>query len=103
MIEQSREEFFAANDAKPCRHCLKRDEPGSGIGPVIASMLFESYANAEVERLDRLAKRDAVTDDYDAKLKQRNNELYIRACWLSNTVPEAMPTEHLSQLLSKAA
>lgn len=103
MIEQNRDEFFAANDAKPCRHCLQRDEPGTGIGPVIASMLFESYANAEVERLDRLAERGAVTDDYDARLKRRNNDLYIRACWLSNTVPEAMPAEHLSQMLSRAA
>jgi len=103
MIEQDRKDFFAQHDAAPCRHCLKRDEPGSGIGPVIASMLFESYANAETERLDRLAERGAIADDHDARLKRRNNELYIRACWLSNTVPDVMPAEHLSQLLSRAA
>jgi len=103
MITQNRDDFFAANDAKPCRYCLERGDPGTGIGPIIAGMLFESYANAEFERLDRLAERGAVSDEQDTRMKRRNNELYIRACWLSNTVPEGMPSEHLSQLLSRAA
>ena len=103
MIEQNRDQFFAQHDAKPCRHCLKRDEPGKGIGPVIARLLFESYATAEAERLERLAGRGAEADAYDATLKQRNNEIYIRACWLSNTVPDSMPAEQVSQLLSRAA
>lgn len=103
MIEQTREEFFAAHNAKPCRHCETRDTPGAGIGPVIGSMLFESYANAEAERLERLADRNAESDAYDAKLKQRNNELYIRACWLSNVDPAALNSDTVSQVLSKAA
>jgi len=103
MIEQKRDQFFADHDAQPCRHCLKRDEPGTGIGPIIADILFDCYATAESERLDRLAKNDAKHDAYDAVLRKRNNEIYIRACWLSNTVPEVMPSEHLSQMLSRAA
>lgn len=103
MIEQKREQFFAQHDAEPCSHCLKRDEPGSGIGPIIADILFDCYATAESERLERLAKNDAQQDDYDAILRRRNNEIYIRACWLSNTIPDGMPSEHLSRMLSRAA
>lgn len=103
MIDQSRDEFFSTNEAKPCRHCLKRDEPGSGIGPIIADILFESYANAEAERLDRLAQKDAQADGYDTILRQRNNEIYIRACWLANISPDTMLSSDMSQLLSKAA
>ena len=103
MIEQKRDQFFADHDAQPCRYCLKRDEPGAGIGPIIADILFDCYATAETERLDRLSNNDAEHDAYDAILRKRNNDIYIRACWLSNTVPEGMPSEHLSQMLSRAA
>ncbi|AXK43896.1 hypothetical protein [Erythrobacter aureus] len=89
MITMTRREFFTAYHATPCASCEARDKPGTGVGPVIGGILMECYVNAEIERLERLKSLDAKPDGYDAVLRQRNHEMYIRACWLTNVIPDA--------------
>lgn len=96
-ITQSRDEFFAARGVEPCCHCLAREVPGTGIGPILADMLFEAYANAEIRRLDRLAERGAVRDDYDRRRAAENEAMRIRACWLADIDPEATSDDIIAQ------
>lgn len=105
MIKQSQEEFFQTYNVEPCRHCMKRKMPGSGIGPIIGSILFDVYADSEIERLERKALPENSNDNYDLILQERNRALYVRACWLSNVVPDDHARNPIvaSQSASKAA
>lgn len=104
-ITETREAFFARHRAAPCKHCLTRNTPGEGVGPLYGQILLELYADRETERLQRLldlatkASGTSATqanfsqriqpDGWDETLRARNHELYIRACWLLDMIPDA--------------
>lgn len=88
MITEDRTAFFTLHQVEPCRHCLKRDEPGAGMGPIIASLLLDVHAQAEIDRLERKQSMDGQSDDWDKVLAERNRATYVRACWLANINPE---------------
>ena len=100
-ITETRDAFFARHGIKPCHLCVARENPGTGIGPVLAQILLGSYATREAERLERLLKRStAITaigaprtreiqsDAWDERMRQENEALYIRACWLGDMIPD---------------
>jgi len=88
MITSNRSEFFEQHNAEPCRNCERYDTPGAGVGPIFAGILFESFASAEVERLNRKLANGGVSDDWDKRWIEKNRQIYIRACWLANADPD---------------
>lgn len=87
MIKEDRTAYFARHSVEPCKHCLKRDTPGAGVGPIISSLLLDVHADAEIERLERKASMDGVSDNWDKVLAERNRAIFVRACWLANIDP----------------
>lgn len=94
MIAESRDEFFKRHNVEPCRYCTRSETPGTGIGPIIASMLFEAYRNAEIDRLKRKEQMGGESDGYDQRKQSENQALFIRACWLSNQDPACGDLRH---------
>ena len=114
-ITDTREAFFARHGVEPCRHCMAREIPGTGIGRIYGEMLLELYMTGEAERLQRLLDAAAARqtqplspsqriqpDAWDETLRKRNHALYIRACWLLDTCPEqtADPSVQVQQMLA---
>lgn len=87
MTTLNRDQFFARQGVQPCRDCLRYDAPGQGIGPIIGEILLGCYQRAEIDRLERLAARGAISDACNERMKAENNAMFVRACWLIGYQP----------------
>ena len=88
MIIEDRSAYFSRHQVEPCKNCLKRDTPGSGVGPIISSLLLDVHTDAEIERLERKASMNGVSDNWDKVLAERSRAIFVRACWLANIDPD---------------
>ena len=86
-IIETRDDYFARHGVEPCRECLKRDRPGSGIAPIVGRILMDVYVDKEIDRLARLEGLSDGPDNHDRLLKERSRHIYVRACWLINHDP----------------
>lgn len=83
----TRDEWFAQYGVEPGNRDPKT--PLTMVAVLTAEILLDCYARAEIERLQRLAERDAVTDAWNEKLKRDNYSMLVRAHYLLGTEPSA--------------